>query len=258
MVKAIWKKGMVVAAVVMLCFLGVTPSLGGYAATEMKERSNATTEDVQESVIKIEVNEYKPDGTIETTSVPLAQGGVNELKKALLLAKNSDERFDVLKEYGLIPEEETLDDLKQGMCERAELMGITPEKVEKLKPVIKQRPPIMLDFFSKIDTAYLFGGSVRIGSSALIGYLNFLRGWNLPKADFFDVSWGLLGMVNSKGLLVEHSMSTFPGFVCLTGFVGYNVKLPLFAGVFSGYAAMTFAAGIGFHNVIFFYWLQGN
>jgi hypothetical protein len=156
-----------------------------------------------------------------------------------------------------------MNDIERDMYIRAEALGITPERVHKLTalldPIVKQRPPILLDFFSRVSTVHIGGGSLRVGLSALIGYLNFLRGWNLPKADFFDVAWGLIGVVDSWGLMNHHSVVTFPGIMCLTGFVGYNIKLPLFVHNFWGYSAMTFAAGLGVHTVIWLYWLnQGS
>ncbi|RLF31699.1 MAG: hypothetical protein DRN07_06625 [Thermoplasmata archaeon] len=250
------KKGFAVGVIALFLCLSVTSVYGAESSVKSRESSGA----MQEAVVEIEVDEYRADGSINTVIVPLTQDEVNNLKEDLLSAKTADERFAIFKEYGLIPEEKTMEELKNDMYARAEAMGLTREKVAQLasrfEPIVKQRPPILLDFFSRVNTVYMGGGTVRVGLSALIGYLNFLRGWNLPKADFFDVSWGLLGVVDSSGLIVQHQLVTFPGIMCLVGFVGYNIKLPLFLNGFWGYSAVTFGAGLGFHTVIWFYWLN--
>lgn len=245
-----WVKNAVVFWVIGAFLLtSVMPALAQRSFT--KPETNA---------IDIQIEEYRADGTVITKDITLTQQQTNELKNQLLRTPEAEKRLSILQSYGLIPADQTMESLKQGMFLRAEALGITKERVQELStlldPVVKQRPPILLDFFSKVSTTHMGGGSIRLGLSVLIGYLNFLRGWNLPKADFFDAAWGLLGVVDSKGFLNEHQLVTFPGFMCLTGFVGYNVKLPLFVHTYMGYSAMTFAAGIGTHAVIWLYWLN--
>lgn len=249
MMTALVKKVVIFGVIGILFAMSIMPTLAQRSIVNQDKK-----------IIKTQIEEYCVDGTIITRDVKLTQQQTNELKNQLINTPEADKRLTILQSYGLIPDDITMNDLKQDMFLRAEALGITPQKVQELSllldPVIKQRPPILLDFFSKVSTTHLSGGSMRIGLSSLIGYLNFLRGWNLPKADFFDAAWGLIGVVDSRGLFNEHSLVTFPGFMCLTGFVGYNVKLPLFAHNFVGYSAITFAAGIGVHTVIWFYWLN--
>jgi hypothetical protein len=247
------KKGVIVGVAVLLCSLTLSPV---FAHT--RDRTYPTA--VQQPRIDIAVEEHTADGTVVTHFVPLTQKEINALKKDLLQADSGDARLTILQDYGLIPADVTPDDLERGMRKRAEALGFSPERIEnillKLDPIVKQRPPILLDFFSEVNTIFLGGCTFRIGLSALIGYLNFLRGWNLPKVDMLDIAWGMFGVVDSSGLLNRHSMVTFPGYLCLAGFVGYNVKLPLLLNTYYGYSAMTFAAGLGFHTVIWFYWLS--
>jgi len=124
--------------------------------------------------------------------------------------------------------------------------------------VVKNRLPILFDLFCRVSTIHSGGCSARIGLSPLVSMLNFYKGWNLPKADVMDIAWGTVGVVDTWGMLTHHSLVTFPGMVCLVGFVGYNFKVPFLAHIFDGYAAATFAMGFGLHAVIFFYWLQGQ
>jgi hypothetical protein len=206
----------------------------------------------------VDVAEYRSDGSIVTVTTYLSEEDVNELSSVLLSTERRDETLKLLQEYGLIPGDVTEGDIQKGMMQRAISMDLSPDIMHSdvIAPILKQRLPIMIDFFSKISTVHIGGASVRLGLSPIIGYLNFIRGWNIPKLDALDMAWGLVGVVDSWGVLTHHSLVTFPGCMGLFGFVGYNVKLPIAVHTFYGYAGMTFAMGLGLHSVIFFYWLN--
>jgi hypothetical protein len=241
------KKGCILLVIVLLCCLSCIPSI-----TSSVISPSAT--------VPIEVNQYQPDGSINTATIYLAEDDIAALRADILAVGSAGERFAVYQYYGLIPEGVSLATLQQDMMYRAGAMEFSPER-SQLKngdALVKNRLPILFDLFCRVSTIHSGGCSARIGLSPLVSMLNFYKGWNLPKADVMDVTWGTVGVVDTWGLLTHHSLVSFPGMMCLVGFVGYNFKMPFLAHIFDGYAAATFAMGFGLHAVIFFYWLQGQ
>jgi len=158
---------------------------------------------------------------------------------------------------GFIPQEVTPEELKKGMYAKAESMGLSKERIQKIVPQYGTKtliPPILLAFFSRVDAVYFFDNSLRIGLSPIIDLLYFIAGWGMKKIDFFDTCWGMFGVVSTEGLLTQPCLG-MPSIMCLAGFVGYSIKFPLTMDIFTGYSAMTFAIGVGIHDVSFLPWL---
>ncbi|MEA2054509.1 MAG: hypothetical protein U9O96_05265 [Candidatus Thermoplasmatota archaeon] len=258
--KTLWKKGLVVGVIAVFLGITLTPAIGTLNSPVLYEKDGkiyamsdtGNCEGKKINLIKIEVNEYMPDGSIETRVVPLTEKEVNELKSRLYNAKTIEERFSMLKEYGLIPEETLLEGLEKGMYAKAERMGLVREKTQKFthqyEEITDLRLPLMLTFFSHINAVYFLGNSIRMGLTPTTMLLNRLFGFNIPGIDLVDVCWATLGIINTQGLLGVHNLLCIPSFMILAGFVGYSVKLPIAYHIFSGYSVMTFAAGIGFHD----------
>lgn len=263
MEKVIWEKGLVVSVIVILCSLAVMPVIRGLDVSSSKEGygeiycSSNSYDELQEHFIDVELVEYKPDGSIVKRIVPLKENIVNELKNKLTNAITVEERFPILKEYGLIPDGTLLDDWEKGMYEKAEILGLTETKVNEITSEYRRttnfRLPILLTFFSKIGAVFTLGGRVRMGFPSYVGMTKFFRGFRF--FDLVDVCWGLFGVVDAKNFLRGHSLVTMPGFMCLAGFVGIHIHIPLLLNIYTGYSAMTFAAGLGFHDVTFLPWI---
>jgi hypothetical protein len=246
------KKGLVVVVIGLFCCLGVTPAIATFPPVTLYDKTEMSYESKAETLTEIEVNEYKSDGSIETKLVVLTSEMVNNLKQILLVAKNSEERFSILKEYGLIPQEVSLEELREGMREKAKLNEFTKELPRKdilqYEGVDTLLPPVLLTFFSRVDAVYFMGNSIRIGLTPITMLINRLLGSNIPGIDLVDVCWGALGIISTRGVLGQHSLVCIPSIIFLAGFVGYSVKFPVAYHIYSGYSVMAFSADIGIHD----------
>ncbi len=256
--KTLWKKGLVVGAIAIFLGLALTPVIGTPNSPVLHERDGETygisgTENCggkKTNLIKVEVSEYKSDGNIETKTVSLTEKEVNELKIRLCNIKSTEEKFSVLKEYGLVPEGTLLGDLEKEMHAKAEIMGLNKiqEFNDNYEGTADLKLPVMLTFFSHVDAVYFLGNSMRMGLTPTTMLLNRLFGFNIPGIDLIDICWGALGIVNAKGTLGTHAFVCMPSYMFMAGFVGYSVKFPVAYHIFTGYSVMTFAAGIGIHD----------
>jgi len=82
--------------------------------------------------VEITVSRYKADGTIEKTKVILSKEKALEFAKRYRNIDDSDKRFSLLKEYGLISEDVTGDQLRQEMLNLADELGFTEEKIKSI------------------------------------------------------------------------------------------------------------------------------
>lgn len=238
------RKGLVTAVVAIFFGLALMPAIG---------EANFILKDTEwngdEKSIEIEVTEYKSDGSTEKRIVILKQNVANDMKEELINAKTTEERLSILKKYNLISKEITSEKLKEGMYERAKEIGFIKKEIQKIAP------PVLISFFNRVDAVYFFGNSLRIGLSPIIDLLYLIAGWGMKKIDFIDMCWGMFGVVSTSGILTSHAFVGMPSIMCLAGFVGYSIKFPLTMHIFTGYSVMTFAVGLGIHDVSFLPWL---
>ena len=135
----------------------------------------------KEKICKIEINEYKQDGSIGKNIVELTKTEIIELKSDILNSKTNEQRFEIFKDKGLIPIDINFGDLEQGMYKRAEQLGISKE-IDQDR--IKIRLPILLTLFTHNFAIYFGGISVGIGLSPI------MRLFNLPGIDIADFIGG--------------------------------------------------------------------
>jgi hypothetical protein len=105
-----------------------------------------------------------------------------------------------------------------------------------------------LTFFNSIDAVFVVGNALRIGTTPFGNFVNAMLNLNLKGIDAIDAAWGLIGVVNSKGLLFSHAFVAFPGIFTTLGFVGISVKIPFYVHIFTGFSTITAAIGIGIHT----------
>ena len=143
------------------------------------------------------------------------------------------------------------------MYEKAEILGLTKDRADEITSwyvrTTNLRLPILLTFFCKVGAVYTLGGRVRMGFPSYVGLTKFFRGFRF--FDLVDVCWGLVGVIDTKSFLRGHSLVTMPGLMCLAGFIGTHIHIPLFLNIYTGYSAIAYAAGIGFHDVTFLPWI---
>lgn len=240
-----WRKGLAATAVALFFGLTVLPAVG-LTATSSREASPPSDvcpagKDINgRETLTVTVDEYRPDGTVVTRQVSCSMDDAERLDQALRGANGIEEIFRVLAYRGIISIEEARD-LTAALRERidnadANMAGIW-------------LPPLSVVFFSEVSTTFRWGGTVRVGMTPFLRLINRFLVSNLQRGvDVIDLCWGLRGSLYTRGLLGEHRLLLRPGMVCLMGFIGYGVHIPLLRHSFYGSAVMTVAAGLGEHD----------
>ena len=260
------KKGLVIGIIIL--FVGVAILPGTYAnvsnlntvqqeivSFNINNRGELNTVLFsEEDVVEILITENKPDGSIEETIALLPREQVKELSEELKEAREPEEKIAIYKEYELISQDVSLEQLRVGMLQKAQHLGLTQKKMENLNRLaffIKNVFSTNMSFnyncsvYGKLTTGmkYLFG------LSAFTSSINFLfKFWLMPyriaSVDLLDI------FVTEKGKLDAFNGSlpdfhTQWGFLIavIFGFVGYSFVVPIIPGVltqgeFFGYAAV--------------------
>ena len=196
----------------------------------------------KKKLFDVEITEYKPDGTIDKGIISLTKVELLGLKKDLLAAKTNEQKLSVFKEKGLISQSIKLNDLEQGMYQKAENLGIS----KNIDPSeFKIRPPILLTLFSTVNSFYFGGVSLSIGLSPLMRFINLISPIGFPGIDVVDFAGGFFGVTHTVGLFYKQTMITFPGFSTMIGFVGFSFKIPTAMHVFIGFSVATIGIGFG-------------
>ncbi len=135
------------------------------------------------------------------------------------------------------------------MRERAALLGLDQQDANNLNDEEAAgrllRMPLLLNFFCKVNAAYILSGEAGVGLPPLFGMVKFFGGHRVAQFDLFDVCWGAFGVLQTKTLFRQHSMVTMPSLLGMAGFVGIHVHVPFMLNIYNGYSAITFAAGLG-------------
>jgi len=245
MSNAIWRKGAAIGAtliIISLVFMTALSSRRGEAGGV-------------EETLTAEITEYQADGSVVRRVVTLTLSAAEELKEALLESQSQEQRFRLLKDYGLLPEEAGLGILQEGMAQRAEAIGLGEDEAYRITVESAKlgvfRLPFLLNFFCKVNGVYVLSGNARLGLPPLLGFLKFFGGASILSADLVDVCWGALGILETKGLLRQHSLVMVPSFLFMAGFVGVHIHIPPVLNVYNGFSAATFATGLGPHQIKF-------
>lgn len=206
------------------------------------EKSKLSYESSHQELIEITVSEYKPDGTLEEKTIKMPIEKAEEIKEKLMEVKDLGERLSIWKEYGLIHKDVTLEKLRKGMEEKAQGMGLTKEKMER---IASNRPECyFLNFMCMVKG--LFGPTLNIpiGLSLLMGTINFLlflfdlfgllpENGYISSIDLLDISIGGAGYVSTwQGILPYNGCMGDRLFIVLLGFVGFYISLPLCSPIF--------------------------
>ena len=208
--------------------------------------SNIAVADVQKAdkLFDIEVTDYNRDGSIVTRIVKLNLKQLNDFRKDIMNAQDMEEKHKILQKYNLIPKDESLESLKQGMLEKAKNMNIKSDTAFKKT---RLKLPIMLSLFDKVDVIYFGGVSARLGTTPFMKFIKKIIKINLPGVDLIDICGGLFGIINAKGVFAQNILISTFSIAALAGFVGHSIKIPLLMHIFNGYSAVTFGMGLGIH-----------
>jgi len=251
------KKGLAIVIVAILISISVMPLTTQNFSPFKVERSDATTVgqgNEQEKYVDVEVIQYDADGLVKEKIVKLKMDQVNELKEKLVASKTIEERFSVLREYGLVAKE-SLESWQNGMYKKADKIGLTESEARQATSTYESMGilnlPILLNFFCKVNALYIISGEAHLGLPPIIGLSKFFGSSGLLRFDLADMCWGAFGMVETKGLLRTHTLAAVASFMALAGFVGVHIHIPFVLDLYNGFSAMTFAIGLGMRYINF-------
>jgi hypothetical protein len=230
------KKYYVIGVAILIMALAYAP------ITQAEIDDGLKNDEIQ--LFEVEIEEYKPDGSIEKNIVKLTQIEINSLKNELLDVKTDEDQISILKKYNLIQKNVKADDLELGMYKKAELLGLDNDNLRKK---LGLRLPILVQLFKKVNIVYFGGISLRFGIPQIIRIIDNILPVDLPDIDLIDLSGALFGIIKTEGLFIKHTLITFPSISGMIGFVGFCIKIPLFLRVYTGFSIATFGIGLGLH-----------
>jgi len=237
----VFKQGLIAATIVLLLGMAVLPATGTLpaAVSDLNNLGNECIVDdcsLQE-VMTVTISSYSPEGCIKYWQVQLPYIEAERLDTQLSAASGLEQIFALLKEYQLIPDEISVNAIMEGFGQNG-----------MVSPDIWM-PPLAVCFFSQVSATFRWGGTLRLGMTPFLRFINRFLISNLNKGfDVMDVCWGLRGNVFLSGALGQHTLYLEPGVLFLVGFVGYTVDFPLLRHSFYGAAAMALTGGFGEHD----------
>ena len=182
-----------------------------------------------EDTVSITVLEYKPDGTIGKSVVKMTQEQEKRFRAELKSVKDTDTRLSIYKQYNLIPQDVTYEELRLGMEEKARRFGSEIEMLQKYiinsKSNNFQLKHFCMNFFCRVDTFVV--GSLRFlcGSSFITSVINNYISPILPSIDLFQIIIGFGGgLGTTNGILPDSFIFGFAIAFFIFGFVGYYVS----------------------------------
>lgn len=160
------------------------------------------SEGQHQDYIEVDVTQYGADGSVNKKAVMLTMDEANELKERLISAKTFEDRFFILKEYGLIMKE-SMKSWQNGMYEKASKLGITESGAHQITSTYEEMGlfnlPILLNFFCRINALYVISGEAHLGLPPIIGLTKFLGSSGVMSFDLADMCWGLSAWSRQKG-----------------------------------------------------------
>ncbi len=259
------KKLLVVGVIVLFLGLAVAPSIN---ANINRKQPKAVLNATDQDIVEIVVTEYKPDGTIEKSTLKMPYIKVKELRKELKDVKDEEERLSIYKKYNLISQNVTCEKLRADMDERARRLGLSKNKIENALSRDETNIPNFLKYLKSVKNYMcLVSGIVAIGIRLYFGvswftsfingvmfyYLNFPSLF-IPSADVINTGLVLGGRFETRnGTLPNNGEDFFDiMFYLIVGFVGFVISLyliPIRRIIFGwedffGFAAFAYAIGV--------------
>jgi len=236
-----FKKGLAVAVILLFVGVAFAPSIN--ADVHKKE--------FDENLVEICITEYKVDGTNEEKIFEITEEENNDFIERINNIDDIDERLEVYKEYGFIPEDVNSEKLRVDMEEKFEGMGLNKDKINSFYQLKKRRiltndSLINVNFKCKVVSHMEFGLHLRFGMSAITRFINWLIGFLflIPSIDLFNI--GIcrgMRIETTDGLMPDYYSDYSAMLYFIGGFVGYSYKYYTFTQyyVYDGFAAMVFS-----------------
>jgi len=266
MVKEIFMKGISVGIITLFMSLTAFQALGTREAFIVEEKNrdlgieqtmNVLSEAKKCNTIEIEIIEYLSDGSCKTQVAELSLDAAREILKTFQDTQESRETFSILKKNGLIPRDTRIEDWRRGMYDRAKTLDVRSRDIQAFiqlnREAARLKLPFMVSVLNRVDAVSIISSRTRIGVPPYRGLLKLLTGFRF--VDLFDICGGLVGIINIKNVLRQHSFVTIPNVMGMIGFVGVHIHIPLILNIYTGFSALTFAGGLGIHTVDLLPWL---
>ncbi len=223
---------------IIAIFIGLTlsPSIN---ANINRKQPKAVLNATDQEIVEIVVTEYKPDGTIEKSTLKMPYIKVKELRKELKDVKDEEERLSIYKKYNLISQDVTCEQLREDMDGRARRIGFSKNK--DISGIAERNLPNFLrNFVSVKNYMCLVSGWVAIGirlyfglswftsliNSVMFYYLK-LSQLLIPSVDAMNTGIVAGGDFRTKNGILPNNGEDFYGFMfyLMIGFVGFVISM---------------------------------
>jgi hypothetical protein len=219
--------------------------------------------------LRVNCYEYKPDGSIQKTTILQSKSEHLKMKIALSSASSVDEKLRVYEKYGLIPSNVTVQSMKERFDQYLNRKNITTPVVNEYVDHLKKNSDIVvvLNTNCKIYAVCQYGIHLIVGMSPITRFWNAIIYWlwfywvysfhlpqilpplYLPGFDLCDFNVNAFSIVEaSEGDRPDDTGNLELSWMMMFGFVGYCVEyipLPLinYANEYIGYTAYVQAVG---------------
>lgn len=253
------RKTLVLGVVILFVSVTITPGSYAYIRNFNNFYSNREESNIRKylnkDVVEILVTEYKSDRSIKKNIVELSRDQLEELNEKLKEVRDSEEKLNIYKNYKLIPQDVSLDQINKDMHVNGKHIDFNHIKTKKINIFTHPLKNIYSSYIEynvncNVEGVIMNGMKYLFGISALTSIINFIfwlssfRIKSIDLLDLFVVEWGKLDAVN--GTMPD--IHTQYGFmlIILLGFVGYCITYPpipgvLLVGEFVGSAAFVIA-----------------
>lgn len=219
--------------------------------------------------IKVLVLSYQPDGSIQQSIIKISKISFASMKTDLQNTKSINEKLSIYKKYSLVPNNITVEQLREGMFTKSQKLNLTKETYDSLllkKFKHSENSGLFKTRYVNYNcTMYGFGFfnlHLSMGTTPSLMIPNFfiflfnIDTWGtditdlIKSRDIFDVQKFLLSEIYSlDGTLPDYALRSVLTMAIFIGFVGYILifyPLPLISMYeeFLGFTAFSYVGGI--------------
>jgi hypothetical protein len=114
---------------IILLFIGV--SLSPAISAESIPEISTLNRSIEKTVVRLWCYEYKPDGTIEKTTIVLSRNTHREMTQTLSLTTSMEEKLAVYQRYGIIPSNVTIQGMKKNFDQYLIMKNIDVSEIHR-------------------------------------------------------------------------------------------------------------------------------
>ncbi len=227
-------KSIVCGITLVLICLSVTSTIGARSiVTSIDNNGGCGNRGTERETIEIVILEHFTDGVRTELTQEMTRSDFESLKTKLSYVSSLEDGFEILRQYGILLEEHTLEDFESNIHETLRNCEVPQEYNTEMQPVNIGRSILWLQNFLCAVYMVTEGINIPIGISLITLYINekdlSQYRLHLPSIDVIDVCFGYaflrtLGPLGTSGF---GGAKTFSG---LAGFIGISLreKEPIF------------------------------